>query len=79
MASDAFASATSIQLSTDKHSFPPWLAELKAQAITVGAWSQVDPDGPDAPHTASVEPKLPMSIDELIKVENKVQRQALED
>ncbi|KAH6694995.1 hypothetical protein BKA61DRAFT_262366 [Leptodontidium sp. MPI-SDFR-AT-0119] len=64
-------SAPTVTLTSKREMFPPWLAELKAQAMVRGAWHHVDPDGPDSPHTADSEPALPPTIEELIHIEDK--------
>ena len=63
--------ASTVTLTFKREMFPPWLAELRAQAMVRGAWHHVDPDGPDSPHTADSEPALPPTIEELIHIEDK--------
>ncbi|KAG4427869.1 hypothetical protein IFR05_016647, partial [Cadophora sp. M221] len=47
-------SAPTVTFTSKRQDFPPWLAELKAQAMVRGAWQHVDPYGPDSPHTAEL-------------------------
>ncbi|KAL5326314.1 hypothetical protein ACEPPN_007452 [Leptodophora sp. 'Broadleaf-Isolate-01'] len=63
--------ALTVTLTSKREMFPPWLVELKAQAMVRGAWHYVDPDGPDSSHTADLEPALPPTIEELIHIEDK--------
>ncbi|KAH6711697.1 hypothetical protein BKA61DRAFT_611436 [Leptodontidium sp. MPI-SDFR-AT-0119] len=50
--------APTVTLTSKREMFPPWLY-------------YVDPDGPDSPHTADLEPALPPTIKELIHIEDK--------
>ncbi|PVH69858.1 hypothetical protein DL98DRAFT_541285 [Cadophora sp. DSE1049] len=73
------ASTTAARFTSDRNSWPFWLSEFKAQALIRGFWKYVNPSGPTAPHVPSTELTLPLSINELLEIENKILRSEWEN